>query len=147
MYVMEKHGDLTDREINIIKSLSGRTILTCTRPGMNLVEANSSGDKPRNSKTEVTAVAKKKHRNCEKCIAFCNMLKGRDYRCGLGFQVMEEMESGDGFLRVVVHPFEDECESISLPNTKEEFVKTAAELVIKWDIDEVVTMKESISGW
>ena len=82
-------------------------------------------------------MAKKKERNCIQCIAYCNMLGGEGYKCGLGFEVMEECEGGFGTWNVVVHPYEDSCCSIELPTTKEEFVETAAKLGIEWDIDEV----------
>ena len=63
-------------------------------------------------------MAKKKGRDCTECIAYCNMLGGEGYRCGLG-------------------PYENSCSSIELPTTKEEFVQTAAKLGIEWDIDEI----------
>ncbi len=66
-------------------------------------------------------MAKKKGRDCTECIAYCNMLGGEGYRCGLGFEV----------------PYENSCSSIELPTTKEEFVQTAAKLGIEWDIDEI----------
>ena len=84
-------------------------------------------------------MAKKKRRDCLECIAYCNMLGGPDYKCGLGFDVVEDAEGGDGFWRVVVYPDGDKCEAISIPKTKEEFVRTAAQLGIEWDINEVVT--------
>jgi len=79
----------------------------------------------------------KKKRDCTECIAYCNMLGGEDYKCGLGFEVVEDIEGGYGTWNVVVHPFEDACNSIELPTTKEGFVETAAKLGIEWDIDEV----------
>ena len=71
-------------------------------------------------------MAKKKGRDCTECIAYCNMLGGEGYRCGLGFEVIEDVE-----------PYENSCSSIELPTTKEEFVQTAAKLGIEWDIDEI----------
>ena len=51
--------------------------------------------------------------------------------------VAEDIEGGYGTLKVVVHPYGEACESIELPKTKEEFVRTAASLGIEWDVDEV----------
>ena len=82
-------------------------------------------------------MAKKKGRDCTECIAYCNMLGGEGYRCGLGFEVVEDVEGGFGMWIAVVHPYENSCSSIELPTTKEEFVQTAAKLGIEWDIDEV----------
>ena len=77
-------------------------------------------------------------RDCTNCIAYCNLLSGKDYRCGLGFEVIEEMESDHGKWKVTVHPYNNSCEAIKkLPTTKEEFVKTAARLGIAWDVEDV----------
>ena len=84
-------------------------------------------------------MAKKKRRDCLECIAYSNMLAGPDYKCGLGFDVIEDAEGGDGSWRVVVSPDGDKCEVISIPKTKEDFVRTAAQLGIEWDINEVIT--------
>ena len=75
-------------------------------------------------------MAKKKGRDCTECIAYCNMLGGEGYRCGLGFEVVEDVEGGFGMWIAVVHPYENSCSSIELPTTKEEFVQTAAKLGI-----------------
>ena len=40
--------------------------------------------------------AVKQHRDCESCIAYYNILGGREYRCGLGFQIAEEIETERG---------------------------------------------------
>ena len=82
-------------------------------------------------------MAKKKKRDCTKCIAYCNMLGREGYKCGLGFDVIEDIEGGSGTWKVVVHPFEDSCSPIELPTTKKEFVEVAAKLGIEWDIDDV----------
>ena len=88
---------------------------------------------------------KKQHRDCESCIAYCNMLGGREYRCGLGFQVSEEIETDERQRwRMYVRPYQDECEVVPQPKTKEEFVKTARTLGIDWDIDEVLDLGENI---
>ncbi len=79
----------------------------------------------------------KKKRDCIECIAYCNMLGGEGNKCGLGFEVVEDIEGGYGTWNVVVHPFENSCNSIELPTTKEGFVEAAAKLGIDWDIDEV----------
>ncbi len=80
----------------------------------------------------------KKQRDCTECIAYLNMLGGEGYKCGLGFEVEETIEGGNGSLKVVVRPYEDSCKNIELPITREDFVKTAAELGIEWNIDEVL---------
>ena len=41
-------------------------------------------------------MAKKKRRSCIDCIGYCNMLGGKDYRCGFGFEVEEAVEGGYG---------------------------------------------------
>lgn len=82
-------------------------------------------------------MSKKKERDCTECIAYCNMLGGEGYKCGLGFEVVEDCEGGYGTWRVVVHPAENFCSEIELPATKEEFVKAATRRGIEWDIDEV----------
>ena len=88
----------------------------------------------------------KKQRDCTECIAYCNMIGGKDYRCGLGFEVVEEVEGGYGAWEAVVHPYENGCAGIELPKTKEEFVSTAAKLGIMWELDEVVSIEE-VSRW
>ena len=87
-------------------------------------------------------MVKKKQRDCMGCIAYCNMLGGTDNKCGLGFEVVEDIEGGYGRWDVVVHPFEDACNSITLPSTKEEFVETAKKLGIEWDIEEVADSED-----
>ena len=87
-------------------------------------------------------MAKKKKRDCTKCIAYCNMLGREGYKCGLGFDVIEDIEGGSGTWKVVVHPFEDSCSSIELPTTKKEFVEVAAKLGIEWDIDDVADQND-----
>lgn len=85
----------------------------------------------------------RKRRDCGKCIAYCNMLDGVNYTCGLGFEVSEDMERGrNGSMKIVPRPFEDKCESIPQPKTKEDFVRTAASLGIEWDIEDVMSIKE-----
>ena len=88
---------------------------------------------------------KKQHRDCEDCIAYYNMLGGKEYRCGLGFQVAEEIET-DELQRwhMYVRPYQDECEIVPQPKTKEELVMTARSLGIEWDIDEVLDLGECI---
>ena len=63
-------------------------------------------------------------------------------RCGLGFVVEEIIEGGYGSWEVLVQPYNDECEKVSLPKTKEEFVRTATTLGIEWDIDDVISIEE-----
>ena len=71
------------------------------------------------------------------------MLGGIDNKCGLGFDVVEDIEGGYGSWNIVVHPFEDTCNSIiPLPSTKEEFVETAKKLGIEWDIEEVADSED-----
>ncbi len=82
-------------------------------------------------------MAKRKERDCTKCIAYCNMLPGEGYRCGLGFEVAEELARGGGSWGIVVHPSRNACEAVKMPATKKEFVETAAKLGIEWNIDEV----------
>ena len=82
-------------------------------------------------------MSKKKERDCAECIAYCNMLGGEGYKCGLGFEVVEDCEGGYGTWHVVVHPADNSCSEIELPVTKEEFVEAAAKRGIEWDIDEV----------
>ena len=87
-------------------------------------------------------MAKKKRRDCRECIGYNNMLGGEGYKCGLGFEVVEDAEGGYGSWEVVVFPYENACESIELPSTKEEFVETAKKLGIEWDIEEVVDSED-----
>jgi len=88
---------------------------------------------------------KGKHRDCETCIAYSNMLYDRDYRCGLGFQVEEAIETDElQRWRLFVRPYQDECEVVEQPKTKEEFVRTAKERGIEWDIDEVLDAGECL---
>lgn len=87
-------------------------------------------------------MAKKKRRSCVDCMGYCNMLGGKEYRCGLGFLVQEEVEGGYGTWDFTVHPFNDECEMITLPNTREEFVEIASRRGIDWDIDDILTVEE-----
>ena len=88
---------------------------------------------------------KKQHRDCEGCIAYYNMLGDKEYRCGLGFQVAEEIET-DELQRwhMYVRPYQDECEIVPQPKTKEEFVMTARSLGVEWDIDEALDLGECI---
>ena len=87
----------------------------------------------------------KQHRDCEDCIAYYNMLGGREYRCGLGFQVSEEIETDERQRWCMyVRPYQDECEVVPLPKTKEELVETARTLGIDWDINEVLDLGENI---
>lgn len=76
-------------------------------------------------------------RDCLKCMGYCNMLMGREYRCGRGFEVEELLEPGNGVLKLGIHPYEDKCEKMKLPETKEEFVRTAASFGIDWDLDKL----------
>ena len=87
----------------------------------------------------------KQHRDCENCIAYYNMLGGREYRCGLGFQVAEEIET-DELQRwhMYVRPYQDECEVVPQPKTKEELVMTAKTLGIEWNIDELLDLGDCI---
>lgn len=90
----------------------------------------------------------KQHRDCETYIAYYNMLGGEENRCGLGFRVMEEAETDDlqqwhGYIR----PYQDECEKVPQPETKEELVETSRLLGIDWDIDEILDPKEHDLGW
>ena len=39
----------------------------------------------------------------------------------------------------MVRPYKSECEKIDLPKTKEDFIKTAADFGIEWDIDDVLS--------
>ena len=80
---------------------------------------------------------RKKERNCEDCIAYYNMVGSDENRCGLGFRVMEDAVGGDGTWSVDIHPFENECDVISLPGSIEEFVQIAASRGIEWDLDDV----------
>ena len=89
---------------------------------------------------------RRKERDCRECMAYYNMLGDEDYRCGLGFRVAEDIEGGYGPWTVRVHPVENECESIEIPETKEGFVETAASLGIEWDIDDVLIIEEAVSG-
>ena len=82
----------------------------------------------------------KRRRNCTKCIAYCNHKEIG--KCGLGFIPVEDLEIGSGMMRLVAHPEGDACEIVKLPKTKEEFVETAAGLGIKWDIEDVLSVKE-----
>ncbi len=88
---------------------------------------------------------RKVHRDCESCIAYSNMLGGPEYRCGLGFRVAEEIET-DELQRwhLYVRPYQDECETVPQPKTKEELVTTAKALGIEWNIDEVLDLDECI---
>ena len=80
-----------------------------------------------------------KRRDCNKCIAYINIRPGSGCveKCGLGFEYAEELEETKRGCRIVVRPYEDSCSAIELPATKEDFVKTAAELGIEWDINDV----------
>ena len=73
-------------------------------------------------------------KNCLDCIAYCNMLP--DGKCGQGFEIEEVMETSAGF-SIAVHPV-DEC-TVTMPRTRKDFVKKAAERGIEWDLGDVVT--------
>ena len=91
------------------------------------------------------AKAVKQHRDCENCIAYYNMLGGKEYRCGLGFQVAEEIETDDlQRWHMYIRPYQDECEGVPQPKTKEELVATARALGIEWNIEEILDLGESI---
>ena len=85
-------------------------------------------------------MAKSKRRDCTSCIGYSNMIEG--YKCGLGFEVVEDIEGGYGGWEVTVHPYEDACEKVDIPKTKKEFVKTAELLGIEWDINDVLSIEE-----
>ena len=87
-------------------------------------------------------MAKKKRRDCLECIAYYNLLGEGNYQCGLGFEVEETAEGGYGTWSVVVGPYENACEVIPQPKTKEEFIKAAAESGIEWELDEVLDVGE-----
>lgn len=70
-------------------------------------------------------------KNCLNCIAYCNLLD--DYRCGLGFEIEEALDG----CSIVVHPV-DEC-TVTIPRTRRDFVKKAAERGIEWNICDVGT--------
>jgi hypothetical protein len=87
--------------------------------------------------------AVKQHRDCESCIAYYNILGGREYRCGLGFQIAEEIETDDlQRWHMYIRPYQDECEGVPQSKTKEELVATARTLGIEWDINEVLDLGE-----
>lgn len=88
-------------------------------------------------------MAKKKIRDCTKCIAYGNMLGGEENLCGLGFEVAEKIECGYRSWDVVIRPHDDKCEKISLPKNIEEFVETAKTLRIEWKLDEVIGVEEA----
>lgn len=90
----------------------------------------------------MTDMTKKKRRDCTKCIAYNNMIGGDGYKCGLGFEVVEDIEGGYGSWKVAAFPYEDACGSIELPSTKEEFVKTAKKLGIEWEVEDVVDSED-----
>ena len=61
----------------------------------------------------------------------------------LAIQVAEEIET-DELQRwhMYVRPYQDECEVVPQPKTKEELVMTAKTLGIEWDIDELLDLGE-----
>ena len=59
-----------------------------------------------------------------------------DGKCGLGLEIDEVMEISAG-LSIAVHPV-GEC-TVSMPRTRKDFVKKAAERRIEWNLDDVVT--------
>lgn len=59
-----------------------------------------------------------------------------DGKCGLGLEIDEVMEISAG-LSIAVHPV-GEC-TVSMPRTRKDFVKKAAERGIEWNLDDVVT--------
>ncbi len=82
-------------------------------------------------------MGKKKERDCTKCIAYLNFYKGGAGKCGLGFDVEEDMEKTKNGIRIVVRPYEKSCYAVDMPATKEDFVRIAAELGDEWDINDV----------
>ena len=62
-------------------------------------------------------MAKSKRRDCTSCIGYSNMIEG--YKCGLGFEVVEDIEGGYGGWEVKVHTYEDACKKVDIPKTKE----------------------------
>ena len=90
-------------------------------------------------------MGKKKRRDCLGCIAYYNM---RDeayyqcYQCGLGFEVMEELEEVDESWSVVVRPYKDACEIVLQPKTRGEFIQVAEERGIKWNIEDVQDVED-----
>ena len=74
------------------------------------------------------------------------MLDGEENLCGLGFEVVEDVEGGCGSWDVVIRPRDNKCEKIFLPKTKEEFVETAGKLWIEWELDEVISVEEVGNG-
>ena len=78
-------------------------------------------------------------------IAYYNMLGGREYRCGLGLQVAEEIETDEmQRWRLYFRPYQDECEVVLQPKTKDELVMTARTLGIEWNIDELLDFDECV---
>lgn len=59
-----------------------------------------------------------------------------DGKCGLGLEIDEVMETSAG-ISIAVHPV-GEC-TVSMPRTRKDFVKKAAERGIEWNLDDVVT--------
>lgn len=91
---------------------------------------------------------KKQRRDCDNCIAYCNMLGGLDNRCGLGFRVVDEVETDElQQWHCYLRPFEDECEAVPQPETKEEFIEIARQLGIEWKPDEVYDLKDLEIDW
>jgi len=81
-------------------------------------------------------------RSCDNCYDFYNMLFGRDYRCGLGFEVEETLVSRNGKTYVATHPYQDRCLVVPKPKSKKQFVEIAASRGIQWDIRDV-----HVPGW
>ena len=83
-----------------------------------------------------------RRRSCGNCIGYCNMLHGRDYRCGLGFEIEETFDRISKGMAIGIHPYQDACTVIPKPRTKEEFVRAAADRGIEWDIQDVYLPSE-----
>ena len=47
----------------------------------------------------------------------------------------------------IIRPYQDECEKVPQPETKEELVETSRMLGIDWEIDEILDPKEHDLGW
>lgn len=58
------------------------------------------------------------HRDCTKCVAYQNMTD--DGCCALGFHPEKVVEMGYSEQKVVVRPFEDECEGVGYLETRKE---------------------------
>ena len=74
--------------------------------------------------------------------AYNNHLPGSYDKYGLGFDMVEDLETGSRGMTMVVFPFEGACNNIEMPKTKEEFVEIAKELGIEWDINKVIDLDD-----